>query len=382
MPARQPRSLRPASLLVGFGLLSYVGCSSSGSDTVSVTHPTMVEVSPEDFLGEVPCSEGPGLKRYVATAFDTNYVAEGGAGGASGGDAGTGGAQPEDFQLPSSLPTPCLAAVGFGLVVAGRHYRVEIDGYDTDDLAPRASGSREMVSPAPTNLDPTPLATPRWTASCDGAVAVGSTIVRADHCTPFQPLQPAGSGSVRIALGPLLGTLGCGDQPGQIDHFSVRLATGQELGDIACATDAEAVFPALAPRTRVSATVSAFGADGTDPLAGASCDAFTLPSASVDAECSKLSQVGTLRVDLEKALAQVNLSCNVSQVSAIEIDVPGAKTATTIVPPDCLLPFEQGFAPGAAVVTLTALTADGDKSLTCGATVEPGQLVLAECQPN
>ena len=380
---RPTRSLRPASLLVGFGLLAYVGCSSSGATTTSVTHPTMVEVSPEDFLGDVPCSNRLGLKRYVATLFDTNDVAEGGAGGAAADDIAAGGAHPEDFQLPSSQPTACGTPVGFGLVVAGRHYRVEIDGYDTADLAPRALGSREQISPAPTKLEPIqPLATPRWTAQCDGAVAVGSTIVRADHCATFQPLQPDAPGSVRIALGALLGGLSCGDQPGQVDHFSVRLTTGEELADIACAADAEAVFSVIAPRSRVSATVSAFRADGTDAFAGTTCDAVTLPDASVDADCTLLSQVGTLRVDLKNALGQLGLGCNVDKISTVTVNVPNDQTSRSFAPPDCLQPFEHGFAAGDGVVTVTALTPSGKaSSLTCGAKVQPGQLVLAECQP-
>ncbi len=388
MSARQLRSFRPASLLVAFGLLAYAGCSSSGATTTSVTHPTMIEVAPEDFLGAVPCSDGPGLKRYVATLFDTNYVAEGGAGGASAEDTAAAGSHPEDFQLPSSQATSCLAAVGFGLVVPGRHYRVEIDGYDSDDLTPRALGAREMVSPEPTALEPTqPLATPRWTAHCDDAVAVGLTIVRADHCATFQPLEPDALGSVRFPLGALLGGLGCGDQPGQVDHFSVRLGTGQELTDIACAAAAEAVFSELAPRSRVSATISAFSADGTDAFAGTSCDAFTLPEARVDAECTQLTQVGTLRVDLKSALGQLKLACDAKLISTVEVNVPGEKAPRGFPPPDCLQPFELGFAPGDAVVTVTAFTPNGadgvtSKALTCGAKVQPGQLALAECQQN
>ncbi len=393
MSARQLRSPRLASLLVGFGLLAYVGCSSSGATTTSVTHPTMVEVSPEDFLGDVPCGNGSGLKRYVATLFDTNYVVEGGAGGAAAEDMAAGGALTGDFQLPSSQPIACGTAVGFGLVVAGRHYRVEVDGYDTDDLAPRALGSREQVSPAPAKLEPTqPLATPRWTAQCDGAVAVGSTIVRADHCATFQPLQPDAPGGVRIALGALLGGLSCGDQPGQVDHFSVRLATGRELTDIACAADAEAVFSSIAPRSRVSATVSAFSADGTEAFAGTTCDAVTLPDASVDADCTLLSQVGTLRVDLKSALGQLDLTCDAKFISVVEVNVPDEKAPRRFAPPDCLQPFEHGFAPGDAVVTVTAFTLSGaggtdgaasaSKALTCGAKVQPGQLALAECQQN
>src|SRR6478609_8243073 len=143
---------RPTSFLVGAGLVAYAGCSTSSATTVAVTHQTMIEVSPDDFLGNVPCAtEGPGLKRYVATLFDLNIV--GGASGAAGSSASAGtdstsggSAVAAPFQLPSSTPTPCVAAVGFGYVTPGRRYEVQIDGFDTDDLRPRAVGSRQMMA--------------------------------------------------------------------------------------------------------------------------------------------------------------------------------------------------------------------------------------------
>ena len=387
MPVRQLRPLHPASFFVGLGLLVYAGCSSSSTESVAVSHPTMIEVAPEDFLGGVPCSEGPGLKRYVATLFDTNYVAQAGASGVDAeSDAQVGGAGP-DFQLPSSPPTPCLAGVGFGLIVAGRHYDVKIDGYDTDDLAPRAIGSRQMVSPVPSETQPvTPLATPRWTAHCEDAIALDSTIVRADHCRPFTVVDAAALGSVRIPLGRLLDGLSCGDQPGQVDHFSVSLSTGTGaplVQTVACDARAQALFTELSPRQRVSAYVTALGADGSDAFAGATCDAFTLPEASVDAECTSLSQVGTLRVDLAGALALLGLQCDSASIDRVTVNVPGEEEEQSFPPPDCLHPFTHGFAPGAAVVTVIALDVDGnEKSATCGATVTPGQLTLAECATN
>ena len=387
MPARQLRSLHPASFLVGLGLLAHAGCSSSSATSVAVTHPTMIEVAPESFLGDVPCSEGPGLKRYVATLFDTNYVAQGGATGV--GDSSSDGGAAPDFQLPSSLPTPCLAAVGFGLVVAGRHYDVKIDGYDRDDLAPRASGSRQLVSPA-ANADEevTPLATPRWTAHCEGAIAVDSTIVRADHCAPFSA-GDAALGSVRIGLSQLLAGLSCGDQPGQVDHFSVSLSAGgaqAQVQTIPCTGNAAALFSGVAPRSRVSAYVSAFSADASDAFAGASCDAFTPAEGSVEAECASLSQVGTLRVDLPAALALLGLACDKGSVSSVTVELPGDLPMQSFPPPDCQQVFTHGFAPGPAVVTVVALEPSGsdslEHSLTCGATITPGQLALAECTPN
>jgi hypothetical protein len=388
MLARQLSSLRPACLLVGLGLLAFAGCSSSGTAAPAVTHPTMIEVAPENFLGNVPCSEGPGLKRYVATLIDTDYVAQGGTASVDAVISDDTGGAPVDFQLPSSGPTPCLAGVGFGLVVAGRHYDVKIDGYDTDDLAPRASGSRQMVSPAPSKEQPvTALLTPRWSAHCEDAVAVDVTIVRAEHCTPFTPVDAAALASVRIPLATLQSDLLCGDKPGEIDHFDVSLDVGEEqprLQTIPCTADAEALFTELPPRARVSAYVTAFSAEGVDAFAGASCDAFSLPEASVDAECAPLSQVGTLRIDWATALP-AGLACNKNSIVSIAVDVPGEDQVQSIVPPECLQPFEHGFAPGAAAVSVTVQPAEASQpetSLVCSATVAPGQLVLAKCDPN
>jgi hypothetical protein len=385
MPVRQLRPLHPASLLA-LGLLVYAGCSSSSSPSVAVSHPTMIEVAPEDFLGSVPCSEAPGLKRYVATLFDTNYAQAGASGTDPESDTQVGGAGP-NFQLPSSPPTPCMAGVGFGLVVAGRRYDVQIDGYDSDDLAPRAIGSRQMVSPAPGPTRPvTPLATPRWTAHCEDAIAVDSAIVRADHCTPFTVVDRAASGSVRIALGRLLDGLSCGDQPGQVDHFSVSLSAGTNaplVQTVACDASAEALFTELSPRQRVSAYVTAVSADGSDAFAGATCDAFILPEASVDAECTGLSQVGTLRVDLAGTLELLGLRCDSASIDRVIVNVPGEEKERTFPPPDCRQPFTHGFAPGAAAVTVIAIDVDGnEKSATCGAAVTPGQLAIAECTMN
>jgi hypothetical protein len=388
MSARQLRPLRSASILVGLGLLAIAGCSSDGTTSTAVTHPTMIEVAPEDFLGDVPCTQGPGLKRYVATLFDTNYVAPvASAGGAdSGADGDSGGAGSDVFQLPSSLPTPCLAGVGFGLVVAGRHYDVKIDGYDTDDLAPRALGAREMVSPRPTSDEPvTPPATPRWTAHCEDAVAVGSTIVRADHCTPFTVVDGAALGSVHIPLATLMGGLVCGEEPGQVDHFDVTLDAGDSqlrVQSVSCAADAAAIFLDLPPRLRVSAYVTAFSADGVDAFAGATCDAFTLPDSSVDAECAQLSEVGTLRIDWVDQLPG-DLACDEASIASISVDVPGQDQSQRFLPPDCLQPFEHGFAPGAAAVTVTVVDASRSEiTLVCSAQVAPGQLALAKCEQN
>lgn len=381
MLARPLRTLSPLPFLVGLGLLVYAGCSSGGEASIPVTHPTMLEIAPERFLGDVPCSDGPGLKRYVATLIDTDSAQSAGSGGES--------SAPVPFQLPSSPPTPCLAGVGFGLVVPGRHYDVKIDGYDTDDLAPRASGSRQMVSPAPTDENPvSPLLTPRWSATCTNAMAVDSTIVQAVHCTPFQPVDAGAGGGVRIPLAALLGGLACGDEPGQIEHLDVTLDAGDGVSrveSVTCTPTAEVLFTDLPPRQRVTAYVAAYGADEVDAFAGASCDAFTLPESSVNAECAALSEVGTLRIDWASALSQADLSCAKTSVASITVDGPGEDESQRLVPPDCQRPFERGFAPGAAALSVTiqpAVTSEPETTLVCVGQVLPGQLALADCTAN
>jgi hypothetical protein len=199
-------------------------------------------------------------------------------------------------------------------------------------------------------------------------------------------VDQAALGSVRIALGRLLDGVSCGDQPGQIDHFSVTLSGGTDtplVQSVACDASAEALFAKLSPRQRVSAYVTALSADGGEAFAGATCDAFTRPDASVDAECTSLSRVGTLRVDLAGALALFGLQCDDASIDRVLVNVPGEEEERSFPPPDCRQPFTHGFAPGAAAVTLTVIDGAGnEKSATCGAAVTPGQLAIAECTMN
>lgn len=393
MSAPKLATLRSASFLVGAGLAAAVGCSSNATTAPAVTHPTMIAVSPDDFLGDVPCStSSSGLKRYVATLFDLNRSL-GGVGGEGGDSAiepgtGAGGAVGVPFQLPSSAPTSCLTGVGFGYVVAGRSYRVEIDGYDTDAVFPRAEGARQMVSPAPTQDAPvTPLLAPRWTAACERATAVDATVIRADHCTTFAADLEAPAG-LHVALAPLLGALHCGNEPGQVAELDVTASTAGGLSraaTVACSPTAEAVFNDFTGGELVTVYVSA-RAKSSDPaalpLAGAACNASTRAGATVEAQCSLLSQIGTLRVDLRAALDVLALACRTDSVTAVEVKTAGQEGSKVFPPPDCLQPFDQGFPPGPATVTVTARRGDDAVgTATCSADIVPGKLVTAGCEP-
>jgi hypothetical protein len=155
---------------------------------------------------------------------------------------------------------------------------------------------------------------------------------------------------------------------------------------VACSTTAEALFSNLPARQHVSVYVTAQSANADaaqPPLAGATCDGNTLPDVTVDPSCNSLSQVGTLRVDLQAALGQLSLGCSVADVSDVEVQVAGADTPQSVAPPACLQPFDHGFSAGTQVVVVTASKGDTELgSLSCHGDVAPGTLVTATCEPN
>jgi hypothetical protein len=169
-----------------------VGCTASflsgcGGDSSTVTvepHPTIVELSPRDFLGSLTCGSAEGnLQRYVATLTDVTRVD---AEGENESGAGGGPGEPLDFALPSSLPIRCEQGVAFGLVVSGHFYTAKIDGYDRSDLEPMAEGAPILIDPSTKK----PVA-PRWTTSCGTPCPyVNEDGSRPGKACPAEPLPP------------------------------------------------------------------------------------------------------------------------------------------------------------------------------------------------
>lgn len=399
-----PFFCRPAQAfaLLGAAWLGPLACSSDPTTSPGVTHPTMIEVSPEDFLGDLPCGEQPGeVRRYVATLFDVTEQLGGAGGEGNGGPAeidSQGGAPTGapvvaspgkcgGFPLPSSRPVSCLAGVGFGYVVSGRHYCAEIDAYDSDQVEPRGSGSRQMV--AGNSADSAPPASdarkvePVWQTICRQATAATATIVPTRDCDLLSP-QPdvAAPAELRVDTAKLLGDLTCGTEPGQVERLEVALElddyAGERQREVACG-DALA-FEALPPGRLLSLYVSAFEAESTQAFAGSECHALAKPGVSVNATCSSLSQLGTLRVDLPAALEALGLECDASSVSNVRVSAGGEEQ--NLRPPDCLQPFDHGFAAGEGSVTVTVTPESGEpQSLICRNVVEPGRVVMADCSP-
>ncbi|RYZ02938.1 MAG: hypothetical protein EOO73_29920 [Myxococcales bacterium] len=395
MPVLSLRSLRPACFVLGAGLLAYAGCSSSGSTAVAVTHPTLLEVAPAQFLGAVPCAaDGPGLKSYVATLYDTNQTADGGASGdeveselaketTESAFARLRGETPSDeFELPSSAPAPCTASVGFGNVVPGRRYEVLIEGYEQDvtEVQARALGSHLLVEKSSTTG---PSLAAAFRAYCRRAIPVDSTVVIADQCDPFAYTGDLPPRSLRVPLGALLGTFSCGAEDEQLEELRVTLEIGSESYEqvVDCEPQAEVVFEDL-PAGVAEVYIEGLSANGDSlAVAGATCDARLVDGARVTARCNRLSSSGTLRVDLAAALAQLGLSCSDKSVSNVQV-LLGPTDTRSFPPPACLQSFETGVEAGPKVVTVQATPVGGQPSaLNCHAEIEPGKLSLAECEP-
>jgi hypothetical protein len=349
----------------------------------------MIEVNPQDFLGNVPCAEGS-MRRYVATLTDVTNVAMGAGGGAGSDETGAGGAQGVPFVLPSSLPTPCNTSVGFGYVVPFRSYQVTFDGYDRDDIEPRGAGTRQMVTrqPDPEHPDDPARATvsvvqphERWTVECTGVQtqASAATIVRARGCSLDDEDLANQSGSVRFDTGALLGELSCG---GEVQQLSLAVSFDggpeTELPAVDCGTGL--VFDAGTGRHSIRAYVRAFASESTTAFAGAECHALTTPGAAVVASCARLTETGTLRVELEQALEELGLGCDAS-ISELQV-LPLNQSEQRFLPPRCLQPFDSEFPAGPASITVSA-SKDGEPlgSVTCNEVVLPGRQVTAICEP-
>jgi len=379
-PSMFPSRLR--ALAAAAASLTVVACSNDPVSQTGVVHPTLIEVAPETFLGDVPCVDsGPGLIRYVATLVDVTPVAD--SGGDSEGGAAGAGSDESPFRLPSSAPLPCRAGVGFGHVTPGRLYRAEIFGYDTARIVPLAPGSDVMVDGDPRGaVDPLANAVaPKWTAVCEAATPIKSATIRASRCSTFENAAGASAeAELRIPTESLLGALSCDDAASRIDRLTVTVTSGSfnAIQDVGCGD--EALVSGVPTGERLDVYVAAYRSDEASAFAGAECYGIAIAGARVSATCSRLSEVGTLRVDLAQALTSVGVDC--STLAELEVLYPGTNTPERLAP-DCSVPLDFGAPAGSAAAQITAKNDAGEPLavLSCAAEALPGRLVATECTP-
>jgi hypothetical protein len=366
------------------------GCGEGTVPIVGFAHPTLVEVSPDDFLGDVTCVDAPrAMRRYVATVFDVGP--DDGAGGESSGDAGN--ADTTGFALPSStvvggddnaVAIPCTQSVGFSHVVPGNRYRAEVDGYDRDDLIALAAGQSIM-------LDPLTLerVAPRWTTKCGKPPVTSRRFIvrRIGGCDPLVDSAEPGETLVEVRLDGALGMLECGTEAGAVDRFEVTPPGGTAVSATCGGT---ATLPGLEPgRATLSLPLRAFEAGALEPTWGTTCLVEVVRGVTSVATCLPLSSTGVLEVDPLDALAALGLSCEAGAFAELEVSVEaetdvdaGAPEPLFVSPSECGRAVRfQGREVGPATARATARFSDGTRSpaALCTATIAPGETAVATC---
>ncbi len=372
-------ALAPALLLTA---LTAAGCGDSSGPRRLQPPPTLLLVDPTDFLGAVACLDQPGaMQRYVATLTDVteNLL----------GDAGL----PSGFSLPSSGPVPCGRAVTFGFVVPGHEYTAEVAGYDRSDLSPL--GGSSSGSPVMVDADGD-VVTPRWTTTCgrvpdepgtepttgrfEPAVSHLQRTIPVRGCAPLADANPtSATGSISVSLSGALGSLECGEAPGQVESFRARLGDTE----LSASCGDSVVFEDLAAGDGHSITVQAFEDGRPSPRWSTTCFQVALAGVQRPAACEPLDDRGSLRFDVPAILAQVGATCTDGSPRA-RITVTGANQGSSLVlgPQACSAPFVlRDLAPGVYDAILTTTSADGSAgpSASCETTVSPGAEALAEC---
>lgn len=243
---------------------------------------TMVAVSPENFLGEVACADRPGAMRtYVATLIDVSD------------DLVDAGSAVKKFALPSSKPLTCTHPVGFGRVVTGHRYIADVEGYEQTDLEPAAPGSPLML-----DRDTGELVTPRWHTRCGQVGALGAQgpvtplklqTVYITGCEPLVAVSRPPLAGLRIGADQALGALECGEDSGEVDHFSVQLLPSGDSHEASCGEPV--VLVALSPGALAELTLVAFEADSTAPRWSTACRAIPAAGSIVKASCDPLTEI-------------------------------------------------------------------------------------------
>ena len=339
------------SLVAAFLLSPLVACSTDTTAATSVVA-TSVGVDPLDFLGTVPCTGQSGSARdYVVTITDDT----------------TG------LVLAPSRPISCAVPVAFENVVVGHTYSAEIQVFDADP----ASG-----------------AAARWTTTC-GSGGVGAAEVFTDQRTFIKnciPLTGSGVGttSVSVDASALAASLGCSNDGGKgVEKLRVTsIGAGLAGQTIGCGQPPVVADTDIVPAKLYTFRVEALEAGATTPRWAASCSATAKEGIQVAASCEALSDVGFIRIDIAKVVADAGLVCAASGPDAVGSydvtfdDPPSSVKASTI---SCkneavLGPFERGSHAG-EIFLRTSVGASKAHAI-CFASVAPNATATADCVPD
>ena len=394
--------LRPGPIaLSGFLVLTAASaCADTGSGDAGIIHPTLIAVSPEDFLGGVPCVPGPGaMQRYVATLYDVT-------------DAGPDGGAP--FVLPSTPPTGCTQTAVFGFVVPGRRYLARVEGYDRTDLQQLAPGSASLFA-----VGSGDFVEPRWTGLCSGRLPASDAAAEGDaggeagssdggassECEPPDPLSgrenavPAvefvtrrisactplcdrRSGSptgLSVDITSALAGIECGTNPGQLASFRVtRRGSSEPPKTAACGE--EVSFVGLDPGRDERFDVAGFEAEAAAPRWGTVCFGVPLAGAISSAGCDPLTTVGGIDVDVPALLAAAGVTCAETRRVIASLSATDGAMIGESTPPDCAALGFSSLPPAFYSIDVSIeFAAGGSRGASCEAVVSPGLVTRAAC---
>jgi len=367
MPMRPAPTTPLALLLLG----ALFGCEDETVPVEGVYHPTLIQVSPEKFLGTVPCRPGAtgAMQTYVATIFDV----------------GLDYAPTEPFALPSSGPVSCKNPVAFSRVLEPHRYQARVDAYDRSDLVPLGSDDPRVTEGVPILVDPATGArvSPRWTTTCGASqptTARLATVRTISDCEPLVDSGTPGPTTVEVTIASALGDLQCGSEPGQIERFETGII-GSTLRSALCGETV--TFEDVPAVGAVPFTLLAYEPGAEEPRWGSTCDARPAAGITVQATCSPLDDQGALDVSPEDALAALGLDCSALGELRVELlrDGEPASAPLYVEQGGCGLPVRlTGVTSGVTEARATLL--DGGVvlgSARCSGLVIPGNAVTSTC---
>ena len=357
------RCVAPAAVLLCLGL-STTACSDESELFTVSPSPTEIAVDPLDFLGPLHCSNNAGaIKSYIVTLAAYDDVDDVTA-----------------FTLPSSQPTACSYITAFrDLVIVGKRYTAEIDGYDVpaQQLSPfggSSGGSRHMLD-AKTKL---PL-TPRWTTRCGKAAA--SATVAVSNGTRFvadcEPLSNDGASVSSLRIDP---TTVLGEPPCEVaSAFDIVDVAGllPPLVKISC--NSPPIELETEPNKGYALYASAIDLD--DAAVGTMCFAQAIAGETVTLSCNPVTPLGAVRLDLSKLVDKQSAAiCPAGAFFDVVLD----EATLNATPLACSGATQVGpLTPGLHLFVIPVYDSAGEPvgvGTTCAASAQAGKTVDAICE--
>jgi hypothetical protein len=389
-----------SALAVPFALALLGGCSETTVPAQGVYHPTLIAVAPAEFLGPIPCIDAEGgMRAYVATVFNTEYLPDGSpvtADDVASGDAVSGptpgvgcnadaepGTSPRatvGFALPSAGPVACENPVTVSRVVENHRYRAEIEGYDRADLVALAPGVPILVDPSTGER-----VTPRWRFSCgdDCPEHAHVALTRAiDNCKllPGSEGAPSGPAAVTIAPDALTGAT-CGSDPGEVERVEVSYDAFGQSATVSGACGDSIELDDVPVRGTLTISVLAYEAGNPEPRWGSTCTALPTSGLTVPATCAPLHDEGALVVDPAQALGALGYDCSSLTDLPGELELALGNDQRFVEASNCSQAVRFSglqVGPAAVLATLRSGTTELGQA-SCGATVVPAGSVTAIC---